>query len=73
MTVLTRKAAKSDYSDLVTVALLQSYAGTDHEYASLDWNHVTAFARLGIDPNIDPNADEDLNAQMAAAMSLLNG
>lgn len=69
----TRKAQKSDYSDLVTVALLQSYAGTDHDYASLDWNHVTAFERLGIDPNVDPNADEDLNAQMAAAMSLLNG
>ena len=57
---------------MVTVALLQSYAGTDHDYASLDWNHVTAFERLGIDPNVDPNEDEDLSAQMEAAMALLN-
>tara|TARA_R110001592_G_scaffold138511_5_gene357748 strand:+ start:46692 stop:47528 length:837 start_codon:yes stop_codon:yes gene_type:complete len=68
----TRKVPKSDYSDLVTVALLQSYAGSDHTYGSLDWNHVTAFERLGIDPNIDPNEDEDLNAQMEAAMAILN-
>ena len=68
----TRKAPKSDYSDLVTVALLQSYAGSDHAYATLDWNHVTAFERLGMDPNVDPNEDEDLSAQMEAAMALLN-
>tara|TARA_R110002072_G_scaffold24747_2_gene83650 strand:- start:10888 stop:11724 length:837 start_codon:yes stop_codon:yes gene_type:complete len=69
----TRKVSQSDYVDLVTVAILQSYAGTDHDYASLDWNHVTAFERLGIDPNIDPNDDEDLSAQMEAAMAILNG
>lgn len=69
----TREIPKADYADLVMVALLQSYAGTDHEYASLDWNHISAFKRLGIDPNADPNEDEDLNAQMEAAMSLLKG
>jgi len=69
----TREVPKADYSDLVMVALLQSYAGTDHDYASLDWNHISAFKRLGIDPNADPNADEDLNAQMEAAMALLKG
>tara|TARA_R110001592_G_scaffold60539_1_gene184161 strand:+ start:15084 stop:15920 length:837 start_codon:yes stop_codon:yes gene_type:complete len=68
----TRKAPKSDYSDLVTVALLQTYVGSDHDYATLDWNYVTAFERLGIDPNIDPNEDEDLSAQMDAAMALLS-
>lgn len=69
----TREVPKADYADLVMVALLQSYAGTDHEYASLDWNHISAFKRLGIDPNADPNEDEDLNAQMEAAMALLKG
>jgi HD-like signal output (HDOD) protein len=69
----TREVPKADYADLVMVALLQSYAGSDHEYASLDWNHISAFKRLGIDPNADPNEDEDLNAQMEAAMALLKG
>lgn len=69
----TREVPKADYADLVMVALLQSYAGTDHDYASLDWNHISAFKRLGIDPNADPNADEDLSAQMEAAMALLKG
>ena len=69
----TREVPKADYADLVMVALLQSYAGTDHDYATLDWNHISAFKRLGIDPNVDPNEDEDLNAQMEAAMALLKG
>ncbi|MFV1872952.1 MAG: HDOD domain-containing protein [Oleiphilus sp.] len=71
-TNFTRKVAKSDYADLVMVAMLQNYAGTEHDYATLDWNHISAFERLGIDPNADPNEDEDLSAQMEAAMALLN-
>ena len=68
----TRKVAKADYSDLVMVAMLQSYIGTDHPYSELDWTHISAFERMGIDPTVDPHEDEDLSAEMEAAMALLN-
>jgi len=66
-------SGKADYSDLVMVAMLQSYIGTDHHYTEMDWSHISAFERMGIDPTIDPNEDEDLSAEMEAAMALLNG
>jgi len=68
----TREVAKADYADLVMVAMLQSYLGSDHYYTEMDWTHISAFKRLGIDPEIDPNEDEDLSAEMEAAMALLN-
>jgi len=68
----TRQVAKADYSDLVMVAMLQSYIGSEHDYAGLDWTHISAFERMGIDPTLDPNEDEDLSAEMEAAMALLN-
>lgn len=67
-----REAAAADYGDLVTVAMLQSYMGTDHPMAQIDHQQVTAFARLGIDPSMEDD-EEDLNAEMEAAMALLSG
>ena len=68
----TRTAAKADYADLVMVAMLQSYLGTEHQYTEMDWSQISAFERIGVDPTVDPNADEDLSAEMEAAMALLN-
>ena len=67
----TRVQDTADYADIVTVALLQSYMGSNHEYAHVDYSTVTAFARLGIDPQISDEDGEDLNAEMEAAMQLL--
>ena len=67
------KDGPPDYADLVMVAMLQSYLGTDHHYLDMDWTQISAFKRMGIDPTIDPNEDEDLSAEMEAAMALLNG
>ncbi len=67
----TRDSAKVDYVDIVQVATLQSYLGTNHPYTQLDWSKIPAFAKLGIDPSTDMNDDEDLSAQMEAAMSML--
>jgi len=67
-----RQLDKADYADLVTVALLQYVAGSDHPYTELDWTQITAFNRLGIDPNFTEDEDEDLNAEMEAAMALLS-
>lgn len=46
-----RQIDKVDYADIVQVATLQSYAGTDHPYTKLDWNEISSFDRLGLDPS----------------------
>lgn len=69
----TRNVAKSDYADLVMVAMLQTYIGTEHPYTEMDWSHISAFERLGMDPSKEGQEDEDLDAEMAAAMAMLNG
>ncbi len=55
-----RQTEKVDYADLVTVAVLQSHADTDHPYAKLDWSTVTAFDRVGLKPDMDMNEAIDL-------------
>ncbi|MGY4531335.1 HDOD domain-containing protein [Pseudomonas sp. GV071] len=67
----TRNSPKVDYVDIVQVATLQSYLGSEHPYTQLDWSQIPAFAKLGLDPSADLNADEDLSAAMEAAMSML--
>ena len=67
----TRDSAKVDYVDIVQVATLQSYIGTEHPYTKLDWSQIPAFAKLGLDPSKDMHEDEDLSAAMEAAMSML--
>lgn len=64
-----RSPAKADYSDLVMIANLQRVAGTDHHWAQMDWSTISAFERLGL--NSDGSDDENLDAQMAAAMAML--
>lgn len=66
-----RQVTSADYADLVMIANLQLQSGTEHPANELDWNTISAFDRLGLDPNIDMSEEEDLNAQMEAAMALL--
>ncbi|MGV8843372.1 MAG: HDOD domain-containing protein [Pseudomonas sp.] len=67
----TRDSATVDYIDIVQVATLQSYLGSQHPFTQLDWSQIPAFAKLGLDPNVDMQADEDLSAAMDAAMGML--
>ncbi|MDO9320083.1 MAG: HDOD domain-containing protein [Pseudomonas sp.] len=67
----TRNSDKVDYVDIVQVATLQSYIGTEHPYTKLDWSQIPAFAKLGLDPSKDMSEDEDLSAAMEAAMGML--
>lgn len=64
-----RQPAQADYADIVMVANLQSYLGTDHPFTAMDWSGISAFARLGISPGGDD--EEDLSAEMEAAMAFL--
>ncbi len=66
-----RHVPKADYADIVTVAMLQSYSGTKSSMAQVDLSTVTAFARLGLDPDTQAADSEDLSAEMEAAMALL--
>lgn len=67
----TRNIPKVDYADIVTVAMLQSYAGSKSSMAQVDLSTVKAFGRLGLDPDIQVTDSEDLSAEMEAAMALL--
>ncbi|WP_049630210.1 HDOD domain-containing protein [Cellvibrio sp. pealriver] len=67
----TRDVPKADYGDIVTVAMLQSYLGTDSPMGKVDYNKVKAFDRLKLDPNMHISESEDLSGEMEAAMSLL--
>ncbi len=67
-----RMPAKADYTDLVTVAMLQCGLFTDPAVAHIDFSTVTAFERLGLDPNIDISSSEALNEDMEAARALFD-
>lgn len=69
-----REIPEADYSDLVTVATLQSYADTNHRLAKMDWAKVPAFKRLGISTEMteEHSIAEDVTADMDAAMAMLN-
>jgi HD-like signal output (HDOD) protein len=65
----TRQIPKVDYADIVTVAMLQSYGGTNLSTEQL--SQVCAFDRLGLDHDIHVTESEDLSADLEAAMALL--
>ena len=67
----TRNSLTVDYVDIVQVATLQSYLGSNHPYTQLDWSQIPAFTKLGLDPSTLLQEDEDLSAAMDAAMSML--
>lgn len=65
-----RVVDKVDYADVVMVAMLQSL-DSNHPYAQMDWNKISAFERLGLSHNDNDLEVEDLSAEMEAAMSFL--
>jgi len=67
-----RTAPEADYADIVTVAMLQSYMGSNNVMAEVDYQQVTAFKRLGLEVDADAEA-EDVSEEMEAAMAMLAG
>lgn len=65
---LGRKIDQADYADLVTVALLQA---NPEKFQNIDLNAVTAFQRLGLDPDIESAEAQELAEQMMEAKALL--
>ena len=66
-----RKPTAVDITDIVMVANLQSYMGSSHPLAALDWTTVSAFGRIGLDPNVSSMEAEDLSEAMAASIAAL--
>ena len=63
----------SDLLDIVIVANLQSYAGTHHPLAQVDWSQVPAFGRLGLDTEVGViEMDESSEAIKEVQKSLLS-
>ncbi len=68
-----RDNSEADHTDVVMVANLHSYAGTDHPYATdLDWGTVPAFDHLGIAVDVVFAEEEDLAESVGAARAALH-
>jgi len=61
-----------DYVDIVIVANLQSYIGSNHPYNELDWNTIPAFQRLGIEPEINIIDIEENKESLQEVKSMLS-
>lgn len=68
-----RQIDKVDYADIVQVATLQSYAGTDHPYTKLDWNEISSFDRLGLDPSTLIAEMEEVGEEISETQGALGG
>lgn len=63
-----RQSAAMDYVDVVMVANLHSYLGTEHPFATLDWHTLRTFTHLNVTPeDAIEELTESANA-VAAAM-----
>jgi len=63
-----REIEQADYADLVTVAVLQTHANSDHPFAKLDWNQVHAFERIGLSPDLDVAEAIDLEDDISGLL-----
>lgn len=68
---LDRDSEEADYVDVVTVANLQSYIGTDHPVTRLDWSTIPAFAKLGLSPEINVVEMDETAEEIREVKSLL--
>ncbi|WP_283789799.1 HDOD domain-containing protein [Bermanella sp. WJH001] len=64
-----REISKVDYADLVTVAVLQTHANSEHPYAKLDWSTIQAFDRVGLSPDMDMAEAIDIDDDISGLLS----
>ncbi|WP_320820788.1 HDOD domain-containing protein [Thalassolituus sp.] len=67
---LTRKSEQVDFTDIVQVAVIQHFAGTDHPLGQVDRDSLHSFQQLGLDAdNVEPQwqaLNEEIDATQAA-------
>lgn len=64
--------AEADYGDVVLVARLQDLAGTKHPHATMDWQTIPAFAKVGLEPEIHIVDVEGPAEEIAEVRSMLS-
>jgi HD-like signal output (HDOD) protein len=62
-----------DYADIVMVANLHSYLGSEHRLAKIDWSTLPVFERLKLTPDDSMRVIREAKAEIAAVYSLLGG
>jgi HD-like signal output (HDOD) protein len=60
-----------DYADLVMVANLQSYLSSDSDCSGEGWESISAFQRVGLEPEVNVYNAEELSAEREEATELL--
>jgi len=60
-----------DYADVVMIANLHSYMGTDHPYTKLNWTTIPAFKKLGLTPKESIEALEQARDDVAELQKLV--
>jgi len=68
-----RDSAQLDYVDVIIVANLQSYAGSSHPLAKVDWDKVPAFSKLGLSTEMNVIEMEETADDIREAQRLLQG
>ena len=63
----------ADYVDLIVVANLQSYIGTEHRLATASFSDVPAFAKLGLDTEVSVVDMEDKGESIKDVQAALMG
>jgi len=56
--------------DIIQVANLLNYVGTDHPHTAVDWNTVPAFTKLGVTPAIGIAILKDAEAEIQETLAL---
>ncbi|MGH1440426.1 MAG: HDOD domain-containing protein [Cellvibrionaceae bacterium] len=69
--IFDRDIPKADYADIVTVAMLQSYMGSEGDLGDTDYQSVRSFERLGLEADSHIEST-DLSEEMEAATQLLS-
>jgi putative nucleotidyltransferase with HDIG domain len=70
---LDRYSAETDLVDVVTVANLHSYMGSDHRLAHVSWADVPAFGKLGLRPEESVGLLEETHAEREELKKMLRG
>ncbi|MDH5190392.1 MAG: HDOD domain-containing protein [Gammaproteobacteria bacterium] len=60
-----------DYADVVMIANLHSYMGSDHPYTKLNWTSIPAFKKLGLTPKESIEALEKARDDVAELQKLV--
>ncbi|MEM7406345.1 MAG: HDOD domain-containing protein [Pseudomonadota bacterium] len=69
---LQRSADQPDYVDVVTIASLQSMAGSGEIEADMDWSEVTALGRLGLPAAMECLQAEEIVEDVASTKATLH-